>query len=169
MKAGCGCHDRSTHTHSNPFLKTLQETPDIIAVGFQELVELNVGNALNDNFSKERSHMWIEHISKTINKQHKYVLLGSKYLVGIMLCVFVLDKHHPRVKEVQACTAATGVMGVVGNKGACSLRLEMYDTSFCFTVSHLAAHRENIEGRNSDFETINAKTKFVIEEKSESK
>lgn len=41
-----------------------------------------------------------------------------------------------------------------GNKGAVGVRLEYYDTSFCFLTAHLAAGHANVEERNADYRTI---------------
>lgn len=41
-----------------------------------------------------------------------------------------------------------------GNKGAVGIRLEYYDTSFCFLTAHLAAGHSNVEERNADYRTI---------------
>jgi synaptojanin len=41
-----------------------------------------------------------------------------------------------------------------GNKGAVAIRLQYYDTTFCFVTAHLAAGHANVEERNSDYRTI---------------
>jgi len=41
-----------------------------------------------------------------------------------------------------------------GNKGAVSIRLDYYDTSFCFITAHLAAGHVNMDERNADYWTI---------------
>ena len=43
-----------------------------------------------------------------------------------------------------------------GNKGAVSIRLDYYDTSFCFitATAHLAAGHVNMDERNADYWTI---------------
>lgn len=41
-----------------------------------------------------------------------------------------------------------------GNKGAVGIRLEYYDTNFCFITAHLAAGHSNVEERNTDYRTI---------------
>ena len=41
-----------------------------------------------------------------------------------------------------------------GNKGAVGIRLDYYDTSFCFLTAHLAAGHSNVEERNADYRTI---------------
>ena len=35
-------------------------------------------------------------------------------------------------------------MGVMGNKGACTIRLDWFSSSLCFVVSHLAAHDDMV-------------------------
>lgn len=41
-----------------------------------------------------------------------------------------------------------------GNKGAVAIRLDLYDTSFCFVTAHLAAGQESLAERNADYRTI---------------
>ena len=41
-----------------------------------------------------------------------------------------------------------------GNKGAVGIRLDYYDTSFCFITAHLAAGHSNVDERNADYHTI---------------
>lgn len=53
-----------------------------------------------------------------------------------------------------------GIMGHGGNKGAVAVRFRVHDTSFCFVCTHLAAHRNNVEGRNKDVEAILQKLHF---------
>lgn len=52
-------------------------------------------------------------------------------------------------------------MGVMGNKGAVLVRLSLYDSTLCFVCAHMAAKRANVQGRNSDFWSILAKTSFT--------
>ena len=41
-----------------------------------------------------------------------------------------------------------------GNKGAVAIRLDYYDTNFCFITAHLAAGHSNVVERNADYHTI---------------
>ena len=142
---------------------------DIVVVGFQEIVDLSVSNALSDSQSKERSAVWIDLIQNCINHRGKqsgkggYTLIASKTLFGIMICCFVLSRRVIEVRAVQTGVAATGVLGMVGNKGGCSIRFELNDTSFCFVSAHLAAHTNGIEERNANVRDINAKTVFKLD------
>lgn len=88
--------------------------------------------------------------------------MKSKYLVGLMLCVFVKARHRHRVKIVHSDSVGVGVMGMMGNKGGVSVRLQFYDSTICIINSHLAAHRENVAGRNADFHNVYSKLAYCI-------
>jgi phosphatidylinositol-bisphosphatase len=53
-------------------------------------------------------------------------------------------------------------MGMMGNKGGVSVRLQFYDSTLCIVNSHLAAHRENVIGRNADFHNIFSKLCYNV-------
>jgi phosphatidylinositol-bisphosphatase len=87
-------------------------------------------------------------------------------MVGILLCVFVSQEHHTAVHNLQAEVVECGVMRVLGNKGAVSIRFNIYETSVCFVNSHLAAFAHNTERRNQDWADIMKFTSFKILEES---
>ena len=47
-----------------------------------------------------------------------------------------------------------------GNKGGVSARMDLYNTSVCFVNCHLAAHVEEYERRNEDYDGICDKSFF---------
>ena len=63
-------------------------------------------------------------------------------------------EHLSTIRAVEAATRKTGLRGMSGNKGAVGVRLELFDTSFCFITAHLAAGHSNIDERNTDYWTI---------------
>jgi len=146
--------------------------PDIVAVGFQEIVDLNAVNVAVDNKTQQRSQFWTERLRLTLNAPHRtrddpkrnYALLMQKPMVGLLVCVFVKAPHKDRVQYVNATSIGVGVMGMMGNKGGVSIRMQFYDSTLCFICTHLAAHRENVTGRNADFANVFNKTTFDIGE-----
>ena len=144
--------------------------PDIVVVGFQEMVDLNAVNVAVENKSATRSQFWVEKIRATLNSRQNtlgdpmrtYTELATKFLVGLLVCVFVKAPHKPRVKYVHTDSVGVGVMGMMGNKGGVSIRLQFYDSTLCFICAHLAAHRENVAGRNADFANVYTKMSFEI-------
>jgi phosphatidylinositol-bisphosphatase len=83
-----------------------------------------------------------------------YECLGSKQMVGILLTVYVLKKHRPAVSEVSIEIMATGILGVMGNKGAVATRFRFHDSTFCILNAHFNAHQQNVARRNQDYRDI---------------
>lgn len=135
---------------------------DVYVIGFQEMVDLSVVNVAMDNKSQQRSQFWQEKIAECLDSRGgKYVQVSAKHLVGLLICVFVKQSIMPYVRDVRGATAGVGVMGMMGNKGGASIRFTLFDSSLCFVCSHLAAHRENVVGRNNDFKNIIEKTVYA--------
>jgi len=147
-------------------------SPDIVVVGFQEIVDLNAVNVMQEKNSAQRSQAWVDKLRLTLNSRkytkgdpmRTYSCLSHRHLVGLLICLFVKTPHQPRVKHLHNDAVACGLGGVLGNKGGVSIRLQFYDSTLCFVCSHLAAHRENVLGRNADFHNIFNKTTFEIGE-----
>lgn len=96
------------------------DTPDIVAVGFQEIVDLNAVNVAVDNKTQQRSQYWVERLRMTLNERQSkdaYVMLTQKSMVGLLICVFVKGKHQNRVRYVNSSAVGVGVLGIAGNKG----------------------------------------------------
>jgi len=135
-----------------------KSSPDVYAIGFQEIVDLNAMNvALDGSKSVKTSQFWMDKIRECLDSSgsDSYTLVGHRHLVGVLLCVYVKESlvQAGEVRDVRTASTAVGMMGM-GNKGGVSVRLHVFDTSLCFVNSHLAAHRENVAGRNSDYLSI---------------
>ncbi|EDO29183.1 predicted protein [Nematostella vectensis] len=78
------------------------------------------------------------------------VKLRSIRMLGMVHLVSVHLRHLPHVREIRQAFCKTAFLGLLGTKGAVSLRFTLYDQSFCFINSHFAAHAEYTEYRNSD-------------------
>jgi len=146
-------------------LPSNQQYADIYAIGFQEIVDLNAMNvAINSSNTIQRAQFWQEKIAECLLlTKAKYTLIQSKTLVGLLLCVYVKDSLLSHVMDVRSTQLGVGLMGMMGNKGGVSVRLCFYDSSICFVCAHLAAHRENIIGRNSDYRSIIDRSYFIAD------
>ena len=69
----------------------------------------------------------------------------------MMLCIFVKTPHMNHVKNLQAVSKPTGIANIIGNKGGMMVSFSIYNTSFCFISSHLAAKPHNVELRRSNY------------------
>ncbi|KAM8952955.1 synaptojanin-2 [Pelodytes ibericus] len=134
--------------------------PDIFAVGFEEMVELNAGNIVNASTTNRK--MWAEQIQKALSRSHRYILLTSGQLVGVCLFVFVRPYHMPFIRDLAMDTVKTGMGGKTGNKGAVAIRFQFYSTSFCFICSHFTAGQNQVKERNEDYKEITQKLSFPM-------
>ncbi|EMD40920.1 hypothetical protein CERSUDRAFT_111503 [Gelatoporia subvermispora B] len=138
------------------FPRTNTQDPDMFVIGFQEIVPLTAQQIVQADPEKRR--MWEIRILDTLNKRSEkasdYVLLRSQQLVGTALLVFVKTELTAVIRNVEATTHKTGLRGMSGNKGAVGIRLDYYDTDFCFITAHLAAGHSNVDERNADYHTI---------------
>ena len=138
--------------------------PDIVAVGFQEIVELSPQQIMSTD--PDRRHIWEHAVKDTLNNnasrrsQDDYVLLRSGQLVGAALMLFVKASVLPSIKNVEGSIKKTGLSGIAGNKGAVAIRLEYGSTTICFVTAHLAAGFANYEERNRDYRTISSGLRF---------
>ncbi|KAI0841984.1 SacI homology domain-containing protein [Hypoxylon sp. FL0890] len=147
------------------FPKKLGSTqPEIVAVGFQEIVELSAQQIMNSD--PTRKQLWEKAIKKKLNNRakqiggEKYVLLRSGQLVGAALCIFVKASVLPKIKNVEGSVKKTGMSGIAGNKGAVAIRMDYANTQLCFVTAHLAAGFSNYDERNKDYATIHHGLRF---------
>lgn len=144
-------------------LLSVDERPaDVICVGYQELdLSPETLLLLNDS-SKEQ--MWMEKMKAGLPKGVSYKLLKHIRLVGILLVVYVRESIMSRVSDVSTGSVSTGILGMLGNKGGVSIKLNIDMTSIAIVNSHLAAHQEMVERRNQDYRDIFTKMRFDNDE-----
>ena len=153
----------------HPIMRTDVPDPEIVAVGFQEIVELSPSQIMNTD--PTRRHIWEAAVKRGLNlaaadgvpekEQDDYIMLRSGQLVGAALMIFVKASILPAIKNVEGATKKTGVSGLAGNKGAVAIRMDLADTSICFLTAHLAAGFGNYDERNRDYRTISQGLRFL--------
>jgi len=141
-----------------------QPLPEIVAIGFQEIVELSPQHIVNTD--PGRKHVWEQAVKRTLNDNARrqggepYVLLRSGQLVGAALCIFVTVSALKDIKNVEGSIKKTGMSGMAGNKGAVAIRMDYVNTHICFVTAHLAAGFSNFDDRNRDYAVISDGLRF---------
>ncbi|KAF9580714.1 hypothetical protein BGW38_002523 [Lunasporangiospora selenospora] len=142
--------------------------PDIISVGFQEIVDLESKKMTAKSILKGSKKAE----SETISKQYKrwqiyltnkirelyspmgvnYKLLECSNLVGLFSCVFVKSQELVNIRSewTHVDMVKTGLKGYHGNKGGIATRFIIDDTSISFVNCHLAAGQSHTRQRNTD-------------------
>lgn len=131
-----------------------KENPDIVLVGFQEIVELTPSQILSAEPYKRE--FWERRVANTLNARDEYVLVRSDQLVGTALMMFVRKSEVSYVRNVEGAMIKTGLGGMAGNKGGIAVSFSFANTSFCFITAHLAAGTNNVDERHHNFKTISS-------------
>ncbi|KAK6361930.1 inositol polyphosphate 5-phosphatase [Orbilia blumenaviensis] len=134
--------------------------PELIVVGFQEIVELSPQQIMSTD--PERRQLWesavldnLNRASRTTTKGKKeYILLRGGQLVGAALGIYVRSDIISQIKNVEGSLKKTGMSGLSGNKGAVAIRFDYGNTRICLVTAHLAAGFANYDERNRDYRTI---------------
>lgn len=141
-----------------PKVESSLQLPEIMAVAFQEIVDLSPQQILQTD--PYRRQQWEEAVRVTLNRKaaelgsEDYIMLRGGQLVGASLSIFVKLSILPYIKNVEGAVKKTGMSGMAGNKGAVAIRMDYADTSICLVTAHLAAGFANYEERNQDYRTI---------------
>ncbi|OBZ69353.1 Inositol polyphosphate 5-phosphatase OCRL-1 [Grifola frondosa] len=143
------------------FLAHGRRAPDIVAVGFQELLPLHLGlSGLSKSVLESRNNLILSQIEEHAPNKERYSLIAKVVNVGVALLVYGLDEGIGR----KACDVQTQWTGCgpayMGNKGAVGVRFRVpgEDGSigevYTFVCAHLTAHPHNLACRIEDYHQI---------------
>uniref|UniRef100_A0A7I5EBA2 phosphoinositide 5-phosphatase n=1 Tax=Haemonchus contortus TaxID=6289 RepID=A0A7I5EBA2_HAECO len=136
----------------------VDEAPEIIAIGLEELVDLNASNLVKASTTNQR--LWADGIRRVLHEHGSYTLLVVEQLVGVCLFVFVRPRLVPFIKDFAVSSVKTGMGGTTGNKGSVAFRMVVHSTSICFVCSHFAAGQNEVRDRNEDYTSAFRRIKF---------
>ncbi|KAF9193594.1 inositol polyphosphate 5-phosphatase [Haplosporangium sp. Z 767] len=130
-----------------PFLEMNARAPyHIIAINTQEC-EREIREAVL--FPSKLA--WEKHLQTSLGPD--YVMIKTETMAALHLAVFIWKPIEDLV-TVDSSTVATGIGGIVGNKGAVAISVYLGSTSFLFVNAHLTAHQSNTQARNNDYRRI---------------
>ncbi|CAD5209770.1 unnamed protein product [Bursaphelenchus xylophilus] len=142
------------------FPEVIHRPYDLVAIGLEEIVDLNASNIMKAGTTNQR--IWLEGILKVLKENCgiDYSVLACEQLVGVCCIILARPALIHRIKQLDVDEVKTGAGGTIGNKGSISARLVVDSTSICFIVSHFAAGQSEVKERNDDFHTTVRKIKF---------
>lgn len=80
----------------------------------------------------------------------------------MLLVIYVRQDYVDLVTEVTTESIGSGILGMIGNKGAVAVRFRFKDSYLTFVNCHLAADKSMVSRRNQDYQTISKKLGFDI-------
>ncbi|KAM3965401.1 inositol polyphosphate 5-phosphatase K [Aphomia sociella] len=123
--------------------------PDFYVIGLQEVKSQPQNMVMDSLFSDP----WSSTFNKILCRQG-YVIAKSTRLQGMILLVYTQMKHVTHLRDIEANYTKTGLGGIWGNKGAVSIRFNIYGCSLCLVNCHLTAHEHLLADRVNDYNTI---------------
>ncbi|EAU88747.2 skeletal muscle/kidney enriched inositol 5-phosphatase [Coprinopsis cinerea okayama7 len=144
------------------FLSGKKRAPDIVAVGFQELLPLHLGLAgLSKAVLDNRNALILSQIEAHAPNKESYSLVAKIANVGIALLVYARDDGIARrIGDVQTQWTGTGP-GYMGNKGAVGVRFTVSGVDgaavpevYTFVNCHLTPHDHKLQHRLNDYKHI---------------
>ena len=162
----------------------IEDPPEILVFGFQEIVDLEdravtaksilgFGKRKDKENARSEQHVsrvyrqWRDYLGRCINRYvgagHTYVEVHTSCLIGLLQCVFVLQKAQGRLTNLSSTDVKCGMKGRYGNKGALVTRFMLDDSSICLINCHLAAGQTQTSHRNNDVASILEASSLPIE------
>ena len=136
------------------------ENPDIIVIGLQEIVKLNMLSILKGK-DKYRVNEWQETLYKAINTfftkeqaNDRYIFVTAKSMVGLFIGIFVKSKMLSRIRDLKTTKIKTGAGGNTGNKGAVIVRFKLDDSPILFMNCHLMSGKNKGYKRTDEINFI---------------
>ncbi|KAL9715289.1 hypothetical protein Ac2012v2_001951 [Leucoagaricus gongylophorus] len=143
------------------FLVKERRAPDIVAVGFQELLPLHLGlSGLSRPVIEHWNALILSQIEEHAPQKEKYSLIAKVVNVGVALLVYGRDDGIARkVQDVQTQWTSFGPL-YMGNKGAVGVRFRICESdgdageTYTFVNAHLTPHDHKVACRNADYDWI---------------
>ncbi|KAG5647294.1 hypothetical protein DXG03_000831 [Asterophora parasitica] len=143
------------------FLSRERRAPDVVAVGFQELLPLHLGlSGFSQHVLEDRDKLILSQIEANAPNKERYSLIAKVVNAGVALLVYGRDDTLARtICDVQTQWTGSGPL-YMGNKGAVGVRFRVPSAdggigeTFTFVCAHLAAHKEYLARRIADYKHV---------------
>ncbi|KAK9728169.1 hypothetical protein K7432_001281 [Basidiobolus ranarum] len=145
-------------THANPsitpYLNGCEGHPyHLLVIGTQECQR-----PISESVLFPSKEEWERQLVEMLSPQ--YVLVKSETMAALHLAVFVWKDCRHWIKARDSAQVATGIGGIIGNKGGVGISILFGTTSLLFVNSHFTAHQSRVSYRNYDYKRIDRELKL---------
>lgn len=130
---------------------------DIYVIGLQE-VPSDPSSLLLDYYI--RNDPWTKRLLLFLSTKG-IAMVDYVRMMGLLLIVATKPQHLQFFREIRSTYTKTGFYGLLGTKGAVSIRFDLYNESFTFVNNHYIAGEDYCEQRNNHYKSIMAKTLYA--------
>lgn len=142
-------HGKDPPEDLSPWLGGGEDRYDLYVVGTQEACRSIEMSLLLPSKAK-----WEMKLRETLGDG--YVCVATNTLAAIHLALFARRSLMDSIGCVRTAQVATGIANTLGNKGGVGISLTVGQTSLLLINSHLAAHQNAVDQRNSDYLRIDS-------------
>ncbi|KAJ3431393.1 hypothetical protein M0812_03074 [Anaeramoeba flamelloides] len=135
-----------------------QNRIDLIIFGLQEVDTTAPALFSNDEHKANQWKTVLEESLSTLRDSYKKI--ASKQMAGILLFVYARSRLRRQITNVDLSEHASGIFGMLPNKGGVAIKMDLYDSTLVFVNSHLACDMKHMERRNQDWATISDNLTF---------
>ena len=89
-----------------------------------------------------------------------FVQIVCRQMMGIVLLVYVRERLRAACSAPQTCCVGTGLLGLMGNKGAVAASFRLHNSSICLVCAHLASGASAIDARNLEYSQLLQRVAF---------
>jgi phosphatidylinositol-bisphosphatase len=153
--------ERTIQVHLKPLISDCS----VFAFGLQEAVKLNAENVGkgNDGPLEGSAILWESALSsalRSVTYDGAFRQLVCRQMMGIVLLVYVREELASACGTPRVCAVGTGLLGLVGNKGAVAASLRIHSSNVCFVCAHMASGSNATEARNLEYAQLLLRLSF---------
>ena len=130
---------------------------DIYVIGLQE-VPSDPSSLLLDYYI--RNDPWTKRLLLFLSTKG-IAMVDYVRMMGLLLIVATKPQHLQFFREVRTTYTKTAFYGLLGTKGAVSIRFDLYGESFSFINNHFIAGEDYCVQRNDHYKSVMAKTLYT--------
>jgi hypothetical protein len=140
--------------------------PDFISPGFHDIYVICTQECMHSiatSLLLPSKAEWVEALIDLFGSG--YFQVGEETLQAMHIVVFAKTKLKNHISDVSTASVATGIAGIIGNKGGVGVSFQLGQSSLLFVCAHFHAHQNEVKERNDDFIQIDTRLELFKESK----
>ncbi|KRX04616.1 Endonuclease/exonuclease/phosphatase [Pseudocohnilembus persalinus] len=142
----------------NLFKFQLNNYPDIIVIGLQEIVEFKVFKMHDENSTKLWTTMIQNNLNKICQGENIYGLIDRRDMFGNMILIYAKHSVSENISDIQHDCIKYGYVDNLTQYGGSAIHFKFGDANLCFINVYLPSGRKKSDRRLDAIKYIHKKT-----------